>query len=54
MTTAQDDIIVSPVETEKDIIEANLCVSEAFGRQVKDAVWIAMVLHSLFIFFSMT
>jgi aminocarboxymuconate-semialdehyde decarboxylase len=38
MAITEDDIIISQVETEKDIIEANLCVSEAFGRQTKDAV----------------
>lgn len=39
---AQDEIIVAPVETEQDIIQANHCVSEAFGRQAKDALWISM------------
>jgi aminocarboxymuconate-semialdehyde decarboxylase len=39
MATTQDEIVISPVETEKDIIEANHCVSEAFGRQTRDAVW---------------
>jgi hypothetical protein len=43
MATSQNDIIVSQVETEKDIIEANLCVSEAFGRQTKDAVRSSLV-----------
>jgi aminocarboxymuconate-semialdehyde decarboxylase len=38
----QDQIIVSPVETENDLIQANYCVSEAFGRQTKDAVWMLM------------
>jgi hypothetical protein len=38
----QDQIIVSPVETENDLTQANYCVSEAFGRQTKDAVWMLM------------
>jgi aminocarboxymuconate-semialdehyde decarboxylase len=42
MATIQDEIIISPVETEKDLIQANYCVSEAFGRQAKDTVWKAM------------
>lgn len=42
MSTNQDDIIIAPVETEQDIRQANYCVSEAFGRQAKDAVWILL------------
>lgn len=42
MSTVQNDIIIGPVETEEDIRQANYCVSEAFGRQAKDAVWILM------------
>ena len=42
MATTQDQIIIAPVETEKDLIQGNYCVSEAFGRQAKDAIWIAM------------
>ncbi|KAJ4983754.1 GNAT family protein [Stagonosporopsis vannaccii] len=42
MSTSQDDIVIAPVETEQDIRQANYCVSEAFGRQAKDAVWILM------------
>ncbi|CAO2651788.1 Nn.00g000710.m01.CDS01 [Neocucurbitaria sp. VM-36] len=42
MTTYQETIIVSPVENEQDLREANACVSEAFGRQTKDAVWMLM------------
>lgn len=42
MAAPQVDIIVSPVETEEDIIQANHCISEAFGRQTKDAVWMLM------------
>ncbi|KAH7068049.1 hypothetical protein BKA63DRAFT_478331 [Paraphoma chrysanthemicola] len=41
MATTQD-LIVSPVETEKDLVQANYCVAEAFGRQAKDAVWMLM------------
>jgi aminocarboxymuconate-semialdehyde decarboxylase len=42
MATTQDEIVISPVEIEKDIIEANHCVSEAFGRQTRDGVWMLM------------
>jgi aminocarboxymuconate-semialdehyde decarboxylase len=42
MATTQDEVIVAPVETEQDIRQANYCVSEAFGRQAKDAVWMLM------------
>ena len=42
MASQQDEIIIAPVETEQDIRQANYCVSEAFGRQAKDAVWILM------------
>jgi aminocarboxymuconate-semialdehyde decarboxylase len=42
MTATQEEIIISPVETEKDLIQGHHCVSEAFGRQTKDAVWTAM------------
>lgn len=38
----QNDVIISPIETEQDIRQANYCVSEAFGRQAKDAVWMLM------------
>ena len=38
----QSDIIVSPVDNKQDLEQAYHCVSEAFGRQVKDAIWIAM------------
>lgn len=30
------------MENEQDLKQANYCVSEAFGRQVKDSVWIVM------------
>ncbi|KAF1835562.1 hypothetical protein BDW02DRAFT_547881 [Decorospora gaudefroyi] len=39
---ATDDIIISTFESEHDVKQANYCVSEAFGRQAKDAVWILM------------
>lgn len=42
MSTPPDHIIVSPVESEQDLQQANYCVSEAFGRQAKDAVWMLM------------
>lgn len=42
MTTNQEDVIVSPVENEEDIKQANHCVSEAFGRQTKDAIWMML------------
>lgn len=42
MTTSQEEVIIVPAATEKDIEQANYCVSEAFGRQVKDAAWILM------------
>lgn len=42
MSSSQDEIIIAPVENEQDIRQANYCVSEAFGRQAKDAIWILM------------
>ncbi|KAL6703929.1 hypothetical protein ACN47E_008965 [Coniothyrium glycines] len=39
MATSSNDIVISPVETEQDIKQANYSISEAFGRQAKDAVW---------------
>ncbi|KAF3009996.1 hypothetical protein E8E13_011373 [Curvularia kusanoi] len=42
MATNQYDIIIAPVQTEQDIKQANYCVSEAFGRQTKDSIWILM------------
>jgi aminocarboxymuconate-semialdehyde decarboxylase len=42
MASTNDEVVVSPIETEEDIIQANHCISEAFGRQTKDAVWMAM------------
>ncbi|KAL5119590.1 hypothetical protein ACEQ8H_002436 [Pleosporales sp. CAS-2024a] len=42
MIAAKDDIIIAPFETEKDVFQANLAISEAFGRQVRDAIWMAL------------
>lgn len=42
MAANKDDVIVTTMETEKDFIQANQCVSEAFGRQARDTVWQAM------------
>lgn len=42
MAAVQDDVIISLVENEDDLKQANICVSEAFGRQTKDAVWMLM------------
>jgi GNAT superfamily N-acetyltransferase len=42
MATNNDDVIISPFETEQDVRQANHCMSEAFGRQAKDAVWMLM------------
>ncbi|EOA90525.1 uncharacterized protein SETTUDRAFT_175543 [Exserohilum turcica Et28A] len=38
-TNNNDDVVVSPFETEKDFRQALDCLAEAFGHQVKDAVW---------------
>ncbi|KAF1847791.1 uncharacterized protein K460DRAFT_403114 [Cucurbitaria berberidis CBS 394.84] len=42
MATNQTDVIITPVEDELDLRQANHCVSEAFGRQTNDAVWMLM------------
>lgn len=42
MASTQDSTVISPVESEQDLYQANYCVSEAFGRQAKDAVWMMM------------
>jgi ribosomal protein S18 acetylase RimI-like enzyme len=42
MAATQDQAIISPVENEKDLVQANHCVAEAFGRQAQDAVWMLM------------
>ncbi|KAI4639653.1 hypothetical protein J4E93_009007 [Alternaria ventricosa] len=34
-----NDVIVSPCETERDFRQAQHCLSEAFGHQAKDALW---------------
>lgn len=39
---ANDDIVIAPVETGEDLRQAFRCVSEAFGRQIRDAVWMLM------------
>lgn len=38
----QDQVIIAPAETEEDLIQANYCASEAFGRQTRDGVWMLM------------
>ncbi|KAF4552910.1 Hypothetical protein D9617_8g049230 [Elsinoe fawcettii] len=35
-------VAVYPAKTEQDIEQGNHCISEAFGRQAKDAVWMLM------------
>lgn len=42
MSFNTEEVLVSPVESEHDLIQANYCVSEAFGRQTKDAIWMIM------------
>jgi aminocarboxymuconate-semialdehyde decarboxylase len=42
MSSNQNDIVISLVETEQDLRQANWLVSEAFARQAKDAVWMAV------------
>ncbi|RAR00995.1 gnat family protein [Stemphylium lycopersici] len=42
MASNTNDVIVSPFETEQDVKQGQYCLSEAFGRQAKDAVWILM------------
>jgi aminocarboxymuconate-semialdehyde decarboxylase len=42
MASTEDGIIIAPFESERDVIQANQAVSEAFGRQTNDAVWQAM------------
>jgi aminocarboxymuconate-semialdehyde decarboxylase len=42
MSTSQNDLIIAPFETEQDVRQANYCVSEAFGRQTRDAIWALM------------
>ncbi|USP78120.1 uncharacterized protein yc1106_05394 [Curvularia clavata] len=42
MVSDSNDIFVSPFETEKDFRQAQHCLSEAFGRQAKDSVWMLM------------
>jgi len=39
MSSLQEDIAISPVETEQDIIDAYHCIAEAFGAQIQDALW---------------
>lgn len=40
MATTNDEVIVSPFETEKDVEQAYHCISQAFGAQTKDGFWI--------------
>lgn len=42
MTSNSNDVVISPFETEKDFKQAQYCLSEAFGRQAKDSVWMLM------------
>jgi aminocarboxymuconate-semialdehyde decarboxylase len=42
MATSNDNVIIAPFETEQDVRQARYCLSEAFGRQAKDAVWMLM------------
>lgn len=39
---SHDDIVIGLVETEEDLRQGFYCVSEAFGRQIKDSVWTLM------------
>lgn len=38
----QNDIIVEPVSSADDFAQIFYCVSEAFGRQAKDSVWLVV------------
>jgi aminocarboxymuconate-semialdehyde decarboxylase len=42
MAPPQEETVISPVENEQDLIQANYCVTEAFARQAKDNLWKAM------------
>ncbi|KAF2851653.1 hypothetical protein T440DRAFT_498195 [Plenodomus tracheiphilus IPT5] len=42
MSTPKDDVVISLVETEQDLVDANHCISEAFGTQTRDSVWMLM------------
>lgn len=39
MPSQNDDVIISVIETQQDIIDAYHCVAEAFGTQIQDALW---------------
>ena len=36
------DVLVQPVDNPDDFPQLYHCISEAFGRQIKDSIWIAM------------
>ncbi|KAH9867132.1 hypothetical protein IAQ61_007724 [Plenodomus lingam] len=42
MSASSNDVVISPVETEQDVIDTNHCISEAFGTQTKDAIWMLL------------
>ncbi|KAF9875042.1 putative GNAT family acetyltransferase [Colletotrichum karsti] len=35
-------VVVQPVDSPEDFTQIYHCISEAFGRQIKDSIWIAM------------
>ncbi|PNS17052.1 Importin subunit beta-2 [Sphaceloma murrayae] len=37
-----NEIVVSPIETEQDIEQAVWCLSESFGRQTSDSLWMSI------------
>jgi GNAT superfamily N-acetyltransferase len=39
MAAQNDDVVIAPFETEQDFKQGQYCLSEAFGRQAKDALW---------------
>ncbi|CAE7033129.1 hypothetical protein P3342_007004 [Pyrenophora teres f. teres] len=40
MATENDQVIVSPFETEKDVEQGYHCISQAFGAQTRDGLWV--------------
>jgi GNAT superfamily N-acetyltransferase len=41
----QATVLIEPVDSPDDLPQVNHCVSEAFGRQARDAVWLAVNPH---------
>jgi GNAT superfamily N-acetyltransferase len=42
MAAQNDEVVIAPFETEQDFKQGQYCLSEAFGRQAKDALWMLM------------